>query len=123
MAAVAGTTAAVAAHTNPVTAVIFWDEGYQIAWQHLGSLLIRSAATLEEGIASLQRAIELDPYDGWSYAYLANALWRAGRLDKAEAAFNQATDSDPSNDQFKVFLPQFKSRARRKDAQNRLTGI
>ncbi|MEU0529916.1 tetratricopeptide repeat protein [Amycolatopsis tolypomycina] len=50
-----------------------------------------------DGIAVYEKAIELDPQNGWVRANHANALWRSGRHEDAEAALVTALDLLPDH--------------------------
>ena len=71
---------------------------YAEAWREKGiaenKLFSRTGGGTElpNGVASLQRAIELNPGDFDALASLGGALKRAGRLDEALAAYERATD-------------------------------
>ncbi|WP_370963087.1 tetratricopeptide repeat protein [Amycolatopsis sp. cg9] len=66
-----------------------------------------------EGIAVYEKAIEVDPRNGWVRVNHANALWLAGRYEDAEAALAAALDLLPDH----VGLMQEMGRLR--DVQNR----
>ena len=60
------------------------DPKYALAYAELGALLAGQEDRIREAIGYLRSAIDLDPNDGWSRAYLANALYRRRRLKAAE---------------------------------------
>ena len=77
------------------------DPQYALAWAGLGSLLMpRLLATgsvtgLEESIAALQRALELDPALSEPYVYLAYLSAMQFRLDEAIDFARTAIEHDP----------------------------
>ncbi|OXM69131.1 tetratricopeptide repeat protein [Amycolatopsis vastitatis] len=48
-----------------------------------------------DGIAVYEKAIEIDPHDGWLRLNHAYALWQAGRYEDAETALTTALDVQP----------------------------
>lgn len=60
------------------------DRKYGLAYAELGQLLARRKDRTKESASLLKRAIYYDPNDGWSRAYLANALWTLRKLKAAE---------------------------------------
>lgn len=89
---------------SPLDAVPYYREAlrldpeYQAAWQGLGSILIAASDTLGEGLEALRRAIELDPNDLWATLYLANGLWKAGRLEEAKRQYEMAIERFPNKE-------------------------
>lgn len=70
------------------------DPGYSIAHRELGWYL-RHLMKLPEALYHLNRAIELDGTDGWSYIYLGNTLWADNDLVSAEETFKKAIEVWP----------------------------
>ena len=61
------------------------DQNYALAYAFLGELLSKPKENrTREAAGILKRAVELNPDDRWSRAYLANALWTLRRLKAAE---------------------------------------
>lgn len=77
------------------------DPGYALAWAGLGSLLMPryitsgSATVLDDGVAALQRAMELDPALGEPYVFLAYMYTQQHRYDEAIAAARTSLERDP----------------------------
>ncbi len=77
------------------------DPGYALAWAGLGSLLMPryitsgSATVLDDGVAALQRAMELDPALGEPYVFLAYMYTQQHRYDEAIAAARTSLARDP----------------------------
>lgn len=69
---------------------IHLDPEFQEAWSSLGRELISMNDRVEEGLVCLDKAIELNPDDGWAILYRANGLWKIGELSKAEEAYKAA---------------------------------
>jgi tetratricopeptide (TPR) repeat protein len=83
------------------------DGNYQLAWQALGLLLSKKSQTLAEGIAALDRAVALDPADGWSYIFLANAYWKSENIDKANQCYIAAINAFPGDQYFQDCYREF----------------
>lgn len=60
------------------------DPKYALAYAELGAMLVGQENRTKEAISYLKRAIDYDPNDGWSIAYLTNGLIRLRRLKAAE---------------------------------------
>ena len=60
------------------------DPKYAQAYAELGALLLREKNRTKEAASLLRRALKYDPNDGWSRAYLANALCTLRKLKAAE---------------------------------------
>jgi serine/threonine-protein kinase len=79
------------------------DPNYALAWAGLGSLLMPkyiasgSHQDLDEGVAALQRAMELDPSMGEPYIFLAYMYGRQHRYDEGISAARTAVDRDPGS--------------------------
>jgi serine/threonine-protein kinase len=77
------------------------DPSYALAWAGLGSLLMPryiasgDPAVLDEGVAALQRAMELDPGLGEPHAFLAYMYTQQHRHDEAIAAARASLERDP----------------------------
>ncbi len=77
------------------------DPGYALAWAGLGSLLMPryvtsgSATVLDDGVAALQRAMEIDPALGEPYVFLAYMYTQQHRYDEAIAAARTSLERDP----------------------------
>ena len=78
------------------------DPNYALAHVGLGSLLMPKYIAsgrredLDEGVASLQRAMELDPAYGEPYVYLSYMYLRQYRYDDALAASSSAIEREPA---------------------------
>jgi len=88
-------------------AAIERDESYALAWQALGRELVADDETINEGIAALEKAIELDPEDGWAMAFLANALWRTDEIVAADKWYRRAMVAFPDCEEMKRWHEQF----------------
>ncbi|MFN2400237.1 MAG: protein kinase [Gemmatimonadaceae bacterium] len=83
-------------------AAIAIDPNYALAWAGLGSLLMPKYIAsgrredLDEGLAALERALELEPSLSEPYAFLAYMYLRRGQHDQAIAAARSAVDREPS---------------------------
>jgi tetratricopeptide (TPR) repeat protein len=73
------------------------DPKYALAYAELGALLAGQENRLKEAVGYLKRAIAHNPNDGWSRAYLANALWKLRKLKAAEDQFRQLLELWPTN--------------------------
>jgi TolB-like protein len=79
------------------------DPDYALAWAGIGSLLMPkyiasgSQRDLDEGVAALQRAMELDPSMGEPYVYLAYMYGRQHRYDEGIRAARTAVERDPGS--------------------------
>jgi O-antigen biosynthesis protein len=82
------------------------DDKYALAWQALGRELLASG-DIRSGMEALQKAVSLDSDDIWSHVYLANALWRLGRLDQADAQYRAAIALDPDSSQLNKWYEEF----------------
>jgi tetratricopeptide (TPR) repeat protein len=51
------------------------DPNYALAYAELGQLLTGQKNRTKEAVSYLRNALDHNPNDGWSRAYLANALW------------------------------------------------
>ena len=65
------------------------------AYADLGALLAGQNERTREAIGFLKRAVKYDPNDGWSRAYLANALCKLRRLRPAEDQFRRLLELWP----------------------------
>ena len=83
------------------------DNEYQLAWQALGRELIANKKSINEGIVALRKAIEIDPEDGWAVIFLANALWRIGKIAEADKQFQLAVRTFPDYPKFREFYKEF----------------
>ena len=72
------------------------DPQYVLAYAELGALLAGQKDREKEAVDYLKRAIDHDPDDGWSRAYLANALWKLRKLVAAEAQFRSLIELWPN---------------------------
>lgn len=73
------------------------DPKYALAYAELGALLAGQKNRSKEAVGYLKRAIAHNPDDGWSRAYLANALWELRKLKAAEDQFRQLLELWPTN--------------------------
>ena len=83
------------------------DNEYQLAWQALGRELIANKKSINEGIVALRKAIEIDPEDGWAIIFLANALWRIGKIGEADKQYQIALRTFPEYPEFREFYKEF----------------
>ncbi len=75
-------------HTLNVT------ENNALAHKMLGTILAR-AGEHEAALDQYDRALQLDPVDGWLHNNLANSLLALGRSDRALVHYRKAVESDP----------------------------
>jgi tetratricopeptide (TPR) repeat protein len=73
------------------------DPKYALAYAELGALLVKQKNQTKEAVGYLKRAIDYDPTDGWSRAYLANALIRLKRLKAAEDQYHKLLELWPTH--------------------------
>jgi tetratricopeptide (TPR) repeat protein len=100
------------------------DPQYQVAWSALGREMIADATSRREGVRCLGRAIELNPNDGWSRVYMANALWRLGDSERAESEYKAAIKAFPAYADVYVWYAEFLESQERPEeaaAQRRLS--
>lgn len=74
------------------------EEGIAFAWNQRGNALT-GLGRYEEALASIQRAIALQPDYASAWSNRAVTLWRLGRYDEALASNQRATDIEPSSSQ------------------------
>jgi tetratricopeptide (TPR) repeat protein len=72
------------------------DPDFQLAHRELGWAFC-GQDEIEKAEYHIQRAIELDPADGWARIYLGNVLWRRFEYEAAEAAFQTAISLWPDS--------------------------
>ena len=60
------------------------DPKYTLAYAELGALLAGQKSRTKEAVGYLKTAVDHNPNDVWSRAYLANAFWRLRKLKAAE---------------------------------------
>ena len=83
---------------------------------NLGSALV-AARRLDEGVAALRRAVELDPSAAPARLALGTALHRTGRLAEAEASYREALRLAPGDPQARFNLAELLwSQGRRSEA-------
>ncbi|NOT29203.1 MAG: tetratricopeptide repeat protein, partial [Planctomycetes bacterium] len=70
------------------------DPDFAMAHRNLGQTLL-ALDDVPLALAELERAAELDPSDGVSASSLANAYWRAGDAERAEAAESDSRSKAP----------------------------
>ena len=63
------------------------DPKYALAHAELGQLLSGQKGRTKEAARLLRRAVNYDPNDRWSRAYLANALWTLRKLKAADEQY------------------------------------
>ena len=73
------------------------DPKYALAYAELGALLARQKDRTKEAVGYLKSAIDHNPEDGYSRAYLANALWRLRKLKAAEDQYCRLLELWPTN--------------------------
>ena len=72
------------------------DKNNSLAYADLGELLGGDKTRLKEAVSVLERAVDLNPNDGWSRARLANVLWRLRKLKRAEEQFRKLLELWPN---------------------------
>lgn len=73
------------------------DPKYAFAFAQLGELLAGQKNRTKEAVRCLSNAVDLDPNDGWSMAFLANELWKLRRLKAAEDQHRRLIKLWPNN--------------------------
>jgi tetratricopeptide (TPR) repeat protein len=74
------------------------DWNYALAYAFLGEVLARPKEDrTREAVGFLKRAVELNPDDRWSRAYLANALWTLRKLKAAEEQYRKLLELWPND--------------------------
>jgi len=73
------------------------DPKYALAYGELGALLAGQKNRTKEGVSCLRNALDHDPNDGWSIAYLANALWKLRKLKAAEEQYRRLIELWPNH--------------------------
>lgn len=73
------------------------DPKYARAYAELGALLAGQKNRTSEAVGYLKSAVDHNPNDGWSRAYLANALWKLRKLNAAEDQFRTLLELWPAN--------------------------
>ena len=73
------------------------DPKYALAYAELGALLAGQKNRAKEAVRCLRNALNHNPNDGWSMAYLANALWRLRKLKAAEDQYRRLLVLWPAN--------------------------
>ena len=73
------------------------DPKYALAYAELGQLLAQRKDRTKEAVSLLQKAIEGDPEDGTSRAYLANGLWLLRRLKAAKEQYLKLIELWPNS--------------------------
>jgi len=94
------------------------DNNYQLAWQGLGRELVANIAIMDEGIEALKKAILMDDKDGWAKIFLANALWRIGKINEADKQYQSALKAFPEYPKFREFYNEFLKRKDRTKLTN-----
>ena len=72
------------------------DPKYALAYAELGALLAGQKNRIREAVSYLRNALGHNPNDGWSMAYLANALWKLRKLKAAEVQFRRLIELWPN---------------------------
>ena len=73
------------------------DPKYALAYAELGALLAGQKNRAKEAVSCLRIALDHNPDDGWSMAYLANALWKLRKLKPAEEQLRRLLELWPTN--------------------------
>jgi Flp pilus assembly protein TadD len=73
------------------------DPQYALAYAELGALLAGQKNRTREAVDYLKCAVEHNPNDGWSTAYLANALWKLRKLKAAEEQHRRLVELWPND--------------------------
>ncbi|HEU4507716.1 MAG TPA: tetratricopeptide repeat protein [Pyrinomonadaceae bacterium] len=73
------------------------DPNYGLAYAELGQLLMGQNGKTNEAVSCLRKALHHNPDDGWSRAYLANALWRLRKLKAAEEQYRRLMEIWPNH--------------------------
>lgn len=71
------------------------DPKYALAYAELGALLAGQIDRAKEAVGMLQKAIEYEPNDGWSLAYLTHALRLLGEIEAADEQYRRLLDLWP----------------------------
>ena len=72
------------------------DPKYALAYAELGELLAGQKNRTNEAVSCLRNALNHNPNDGWSMAYLANALWELRKLKAAEEQYRRLIELWPN---------------------------
>lgn len=83
------------------------DNKYALAWQALGRELVASGEA-DEGADALGKAVDLDPEDVWSRIFLANGLWKVGRLEEANKQYLAAMALAPEFPDLRRWYEEFR---------------
>ena len=70
------------------------DPKYALAYAELGQLLSKDRP--KEAVGFLRNALKHNPNDGWSIAYLANALWKLRKLKAADEQYRRLLELWPN---------------------------
>lgn len=73
------------------------DPKYALAHGELGALLLGHKNRTKEAVRLLRKALKYDPNDGWSRAYLANALATLRKLKAAEEQHRRLLELWPNH--------------------------
>jgi tetratricopeptide (TPR) repeat protein len=73
------------------------DPKYALAYAELGALLAGQKNRIKEAVSCLRNALDHNPNDGWSMAYLANALWTLRKLNAAEEQHRRLIELWPNH--------------------------
>jgi adenylate cyclase len=80
------------------------DPNYANAYVLLATLLYYTGEP-EQGLAQIQKAMQLNPYHPYNYPFhLGQAYFILGRYDEAIEAFSTGLDSNPSSERLRVWL-------------------
>ena len=82
---------------NHLRRAIEIDPNYALAYAELGALLVGQKNRIREAAGYLKSAVDHNPNDGWSRAYLANALWKLRKLKAAEEQYRRLIDLWPTH--------------------------
>jgi len=73
------------------------DPQYALAYAELGALLAGQKNRTKEAVDYLKRAVDLNPNDVWSRAYLANAFSKIRKIKAAEVQYRKLIELWPNN--------------------------
>ena len=65
------------------------------------------SGTAREAVTFLEKALDLNPDDGWSKLWLGNCLWKMGQMDRAGAYYREAIADLPDVAETERWYSQF----------------